>query len=60
VPTIQEKESFNAIHAPTKLLSEASITIKLEHYANLMVQPVTGKTISIYKQLMNDSATAEV
>ncbi len=33
--------------------------INLEHYANPMVHPVTGKTISSYKKLMNDPATAE-
>ena len=58
--TIQEKASFNAIHVLTKLMHERSIPVKFEHYANLMVQPVTGKTISSYKQLMNDPATAEV
>ena len=33
--------------------------INLEHYANPMVHPVTGKTISSYKKLMHDPATAE-
>ena len=32
--------------------------INLEHYANPMVHPVTGKTISSYKKLMHDPATA--
>ena len=41
-------------------MREASIPVKFEHYANPMVHPVTGKTISCYKQLMNDPATAEV
>ncbi len=58
--TIREKASFNAIHVPTKLMREASIPIKFEHYANPMVHLVTGKTISSFKQLMNDLATAEV
>jgi hypothetical protein len=31
-----------------------------EHYAMPMIHPVTGKTISSYKRLMNDPATAEV
>ena len=31
-----------------------------EHYANPMVHPTTGETISSYKKLMNDPATAEV
>jgi hypothetical protein len=33
---------------------------KFEHFANPMVHPVTGETISSYKKLMNDLATAEV
>jgi hypothetical protein len=32
----------------------------LEHYANPMVHPITGKTISSYRKLMKDPATAEV
>ncbi len=34
--------------------------INFEHYANPMVHPITGKTISSYKKLMHDPATAEV
>ena len=60
VLTLQEKAPFNAIHVPTKLMHEASIPVKFEHYANPMVHLVTGKTISSYKQLMNNPATAEV
>ncbi len=41
-------------------MREAPIPIKFEHYANPMVHPVTGKTISNYTQLLNDPATAEV
>ena len=41
-------------------MREASIPVKFEHYANPMVHPVTGKTISSYKQLMNNPATVEV
>ena len=33
--------------------------LNLEHYANPMVHPVTGKTISSYRKLMNDPVTAE-
>jgi hypothetical protein len=32
---------------------------KFEHYANPMVHPTMGETISIYKRLMNDPKTAE-
>ncbi len=35
-------------------------TTCFEHYASPMVHPITGKTISSYKKLMNDPATAEV
>ena len=56
---MQEKASFNAIHVPTKLMHEASIPVKFEHYANPMVHPVTEKNSSC-KQLMNNPATAEV
>jgi hypothetical protein len=31
-----------------------------EHFASPMVHPVMGKTISSYKKLMNDPATAEI
>jgi len=34
--------------------------MKFEHYANPMVHPKTGETISSYKKLMHDPATAEV
>jgi hypothetical protein len=34
--------------------------INYEHYANPMVHPVMGRTISSYKKLMHDPATAEV
>ncbi len=31
-----------------------------EHFASPMVHPITGETISSYKKLMNDPATAEI
>ncbi len=31
-----------------------------EHYTSPMVYPITGRTISSYKKLMNDPATVEV
>jgi hypothetical protein len=33
---------------------------KFEHFASPMVHPITGKTISSYKKLMHDPATAKV
>ncbi len=34
--------------------------LQFEHFANPMVHPVTGKTISSYRKLMQDPATAKV
>jgi hypothetical protein len=34
--------------------------VMFEHFASPMVHPITGITISGYKKLMNDSATAKV
>ncbi len=33
---------------------------KFEHYANPMVHPTTGETISSYKRLMNDPETSKM
>jgi hypothetical protein len=41
-------------------MRHAKVPINYEHYANPMVHPVTGQTISSYKKLMHDLATAEV
>jgi hypothetical protein len=41
-------------------MKHAKMPVDIEHYANLMVHPVTGRTISSYKKLMHDPATAEV
>ncbi len=38
----------------------AKLLINFKHYANPMVHPVTGKTISSYKKLMHDPAIAKV
>ncbi len=38
----------------------AKVPSNFKHYANPKVHPVTGKTISSYKKLMHDPATAEV
>ncbi|NCG02080.1 MAG: hypothetical protein GWP22_01255, partial [Actinomycetales bacterium] len=54
-----------AIHKPTKF-NDAPITERhapapdLEHFANGVVHPVTGETITKYKTLANDPATREV
>jgi hypothetical protein len=41
-------------------MKHAKMPIVIEHYANPMVHPVTGRIISSYKKLMHDPATAEV
>ena len=38
----------------------ATSHVSIEHYANPMVNLVTGKTFLSYKKLMHDPATAEV
>jgi hypothetical protein len=37
-----------------------SVPMMFEHFVSPMVHPITGKTISSYKKLMNDPATAKV
>ncbi len=58
--TLKEEASFSTIHTPRALLKHAKVPINFEHYANPMVHPVTGRTISSYKKMMHDPATAEV
>jgi hypothetical protein len=58
--TLQEQASFSTIHTPRALMKYAKLPINFGHYANPMVYPVTGKTISSYKKLMHDPATAKV
>jgi hypothetical protein len=41
-------------------MKHAKIPIHFEHYANVMVHPVTGCTILSYKKMMHDPATAEI
>ena len=59
-------ECANMMHAftPRRLLVEDDLQPAYpahfaEHFASPMVHPVTGETISSYKRLMNDPATAE-
>ncbi len=62
VLTIHEKETYQPIFTPLALINHAIVPVvhKFEHYANPMVHPATGETISSYNKLMNDPATAEV
>ena len=57
--TLQEEALFSTIHTPC-VLKHAKVPINFEHYVNPMVHPVTGRTISSYKNLMHNPATAEV
>jgi hypothetical protein len=62
VMTIQEQVATHAAFTPTAL-TPRGVThrpMKFVHYANPMVHPITGETISSYKKLMHDPATAEV
>jgi hypothetical protein len=58
--TLQEQAAFNTIHTPRAQMKYAKLPTNFEHYANPMVHPVTGKTISSYNKLMHDPATAKV
>jgi len=62
VMTIQEKVANNVAFTPHSLqpIGVTHRPMKFEHYANPMVHPITGETISSYKKLMHDPATAEV
>ncbi len=59
---IQEKVEIRASFIPTALQKHhvQQVAPNLEHYANPMVHPITGETISSYKKLMKDPATAEI
>ena len=47
--TLQEEASFNTIHTPRALMKHSKMPIDFMHYANPMVHPVTGRTITSYK-----------
>ncbi len=58
--TLHEQASFSTIHTPRALMKHAKMRVNMEQYANPMVHPVTGCTISSYKKLMHNPATAKV
>jgi hypothetical protein len=58
--TLREQASFSTIHTPCVLMKHTKMWVNMGHYANPMVHPVTGRTISSYKKLMHDPATAKV
>jgi hypothetical protein len=53
---------MSTIHTPCKLMKDSAtpMPIEFEQFASPMIHPVTGKTISSYKKLMHDPATAKV
>jgi hypothetical protein len=60
VLTLCKQASFSMIHTQCSLMQHVKVPINYKHYANPMVHPFTGQTISSYKKLMHDPATAEV
>jgi hypothetical protein len=60
--TCYKQNHFNLAFTPTALLppfvENASLHIK--HFALPMVHPVTGETISSFKKMMHNPATAEI
>jgi hypothetical protein len=60
VLTIRKQAAFSTVFTPSALMKHARMPLHSEHYANAMVHPVTGRTISSYKNLMHDPATAEI
>ena len=59
--TETEKDSCQRAFTPTRLLPPVVIKdpSHMEHFCSPMVHPITGETISSYKKLMHDPATAE-
>jgi hypothetical protein len=62
VLTIQEKVSMNTMCTPHVLMKYAvkQLAPNFEHYANTMVHPITGETISSHQKLMHDPAMVDI
>ena len=62
VLTIQEEVSVDMMYTLQAMMNECAqvLPTMFEHFVSPMVHPDTGKTISSYKKLMNNPATAEV
>ena len=63
--TISECINYMDAFTPRCLLTDDDVrptdpTLHAEHFASPMVHPITGETITSYKKLMHDPATAEV
>jgi hypothetical protein len=55
--TLCKQASCSMIHTPRALMKHAKMWVNMEHYANPMVHPITGCTISSYKKIMHNLAT---
>jgi hypothetical protein len=62
VLTIQEEVSLDTMYTLQTLMNKQAQVLPtiFEHFASPLVHPITGETISSYKKLMNDPATAEI
>jgi hypothetical protein len=62
VLTIQEEVSLDTMYTLQGMMNKQAqvLPTMFEHFASPMVHPVTGETISRYKKLMNNPATAEI
>ena len=62
VLTVYKEVNANTTYTPRCLIKHVKkgLPVMFEHFACPMVHPITGITISSYKKLMNDPATAEV
>jgi hypothetical protein len=62
VLTIQEDANANTKFTLQCLVKHVKkgLPVMFEHFASPVVHPITGVTISSYKKMMNNSATAEV
>ncbi len=60
--TIQEEVSLDMMYTPQAMMNKCTqvLPTMFEHFARPMVHPIMGETISSYKKLMNDPATAEI
>jgi hypothetical protein len=59
---MQEEVSLDTMYTPQALMNKQAqvLPTMFEHFASPMVHPITGETISSYKKLMNNPATAEI
>jgi hypothetical protein len=62
VLTIHEEVSLDTMYTLQATINkQAKVLLKIiEHFASLMVHPMMRETISSYKNLMNNPATAEI